>query len=330
MPKLNRFKQKLRGFLLSRDNAKRLRRALQNIANSGSTPIFFIFTPDIVHFAPYCIPQDADGFEPVLVLNSVSVEDRKWIEEIHPGRLIISLRTSLSGNSASLLSHADVINALFATNERPFCIQDPDCFVIDAGFWKQVKIDPSNEMAAGPFTKSTTRYDHVLPDTFFLILNPYVFDEICSRYGISAGSETELIPIAQEAIQKLGYGKSEYPEDFKGYFDTLQAFWVLALSEGKDFKRLPGSGKMVFHIGGTSYLHKSGYDLSHWDYWPLSVIYFNLRLLEMPQGERFRPRFQALIEGYGSSDQLLLEYPEFLNTWRYKEMQTIVKCLSGE
>ena len=34
------------------------------------------------------------------------------------------------------------------------------------------------------------------------------------------------------------------------------------------------------HIGGTSYLKNSDYDLTHWDYWPLSVRYFNLRLME--------------------------------------------------
>ena len=80
----------------------------------------------------------------------------------------------------------------------------------------------------------------------------------------------------------------------------------------------------IFHIGGTSYLHKSDYDLAHWDYWPLSVIYFNLKLLELPAGHRFRERFSSILDKYESSERLLELHPEFQQTWRYREMQTIL------
>jgi len=302
---------------------------MKTLMEKQSTPIFFIFTPDIIHFAPYCIPKDVEGFEPVLILNAVSDEDAKWLREIHPQYLIIQLKTSLSGNAHSMLGHGDVLNDLFATVGKPFCIQDPDCFVINAGFWKQVSLIPEHDMAAGPFTKKPTDHDHVLPDTFFLMFNPALFKSICSRYQITASVTQSLIPLAQKKVGEMGYATDQYPENFKGYFDTLQAFWVLALAEGYKFKKIPGAGRDVFHIGGTSYLHNSDYDLSHWDYWPLSVIYFNLKLLELPGGERFRGRFKQLFDQYGSSDGLLSAYPQFMDTWRYKEMQTIIEWIVG-
>ena len=147
---------------------------------------------------------------------------------------------------------------------------------------------------------------------------------MCRRFRISATSASDLLPAAQEKIRQLGYKPGQYPEQFKGYFDTLQAFWLLALAEGYQFKQIPGVGESVFHIGGTSYLHSSDYDLAHWDYWPLSVIYFNLRLLELPAGERFREQFREIFDRFESSDHLLILFPTFSDSRRFKEMQILL------
>jgi len=309
------------------ENRRRLRRGLASVLKTGATPIFFIFTPEIVHFAPYCIPANAKGFEPVLILNSVSASDEQWLREIHPTRLLISLKVSLTGNSNSLLAHGDVLNNLFATLSTSFCVQDPDCFVTHPSFWDQVSLDTKSDMAGGPFTQKPTHHDHVLPDTFFLMLNSRLFRSLRDRYQISAGTESHLKPAATERIQELGYGQGQFPQQFKPYFDTLQAYWLLALAEGYRFNKFPGVGETIFHIGGTSYLHSSDYDLSHWDYWPLSVIYFNLRLLELEAGERFRGRFKTILDRYGSANELLASYPEFLGTHRFSEMQKFLALL---
>jgi len=324
---LSKLIQLLRSEVLSFSNQRRLRSGLCRALKEKSSPIFFIFTPEIVHFASYCIPNDAEGFEPILILNSVSAEDEQWLRVTHPDNIIIQLKTSLMGNANSILAHAEVLNDLFATVNKPFCIQDPDCFVTNPGFWEQVNLDLDQDMAGGPFTKKPTDHDHVLPNTFFLIFNQRVFKSVCTRYKISANIMQTLPLRAKKKIQDMGYTNGQCPDSYKGYFDTLQAFWVLALAEGFKFKKISGAGKNVFHIGGTSYLHNSDYDLSHWDYWPLSVIYFNLKLLELPAGERFRHRFKVLFDQFESSDGLLSTYPQFMDTWRFKEMQTILKYI---
>ena len=76
-------------------------------------------------------------------------------------------------------------------------------------------------------------------------------------------------------------------------------------------------------------MHNSDYDLEHWDYWPLSVIFFNLKLLELPAGKRFQDRFTGIINKFGSSENLLAVYPEFSETWRFKEMQLILDHIGG-
>jgi len=322
--RMRRFIQFVRRVALSKLNQHRLRTGMRRKLQRETIPIYFIFTPDIVHFAPYCIPVGVDGFEPILVLNSVSESDEKWLRTIHPDRVIIPLKVSLRGNRKSMLSHGEVLNDLFAISDRLFCIQDPDCFVTDPSFWKHVELEPLRDMACGPFAKKTTNHDHVLPDTFFMMLNPSLFKDISKRYGILASNTKQLLPVAQKMIKQLNYHPGQYPEQFKGYFDTLQAFWLLALSEGYQFRQIPGAGHIVFHIGGTSYLHSSDYDLCHDSYWPLSVIYFNLRLLEKPAGERFRARFKGILDRFESPDHLLSLYPEFDKSPRFTEIQTLL------
>ena len=289
------------------------------------TPVFFIFTPDIVHFGPYCISSGVAGIEPVIILNAVSNDDETCLRQIHPDILVIRLTTSITGNPDSMLAHGVVLNDLFAVIDKPFCIQDPDCFVTDRSFWSQVSINQEIEMAGGPFTKKLSQNPIVIPNTYFLIFNSKLVRSLFKKYGITANAISALGDQAQKKIRELGYETGEYPEGFKSYFDTLQAFWLLASAEGFRFKKMDGEGKSIFHIGGTSYLHKSDYDLAHWDYWPLSVIYFNLKLLELPAGHRFHERFANILEDYQSSDHLLGLHPEFRDTWRYREMQTILR-----
>jgi len=317
----------IRNTLLSLENRRRLRKGLKRLLEGDSIPIFFIFMPDIVHFAPYCIPSNAKGFEPVLILNSVSLSDEHWLKEIHPKSLIISLRVSLAGNPKSVLTHGQVLSDLFATVDRPFCIQDPDCFVTHLSFWKKVKLDLQRDIAGGPFVKKPSRHKYVLPNTYFLIFNPTLVKMIFDRYGINANATPKLGVKAQKKAQEFGYAVEQYPEEHKNYFDTLQALWVLAFAEGLSFKRITAEEEIIFHIGGTSYLHRIDHDLSHWDYWALSVIYFNLRLLELPLGQRFHERFRDLMRTYGTSNNLLDSFPEFVTTWRFREMQTILSFI---
>ena len=101
-------------------------------------------------------------------------------------------------------------------------------------------------------------------------------------------------PRAAALLQAAGYSPGHYLEKRKDYYDTLQQFWVAASHQGYVFRRIEGAGSAVYHVGGTSYLHRTLDNLSHWEYWPLNVHYFHLRLLDMPGCSRFESRFRDL------------------------------------
>jgi hypothetical protein len=256
-------------------------------------------------------------------MNAVPADDVKWIRSIHPDLPLVELKNSLSGNADSLLPHGEVLNDLFDVSNGNFCIQDPDCFVTDDRFWDQVSLS-EHDFAGGAFWEQVAAHDHLLPQTFFLVFNLEWFRAMAAEYDIDANVIRSLSPQAQRKIESIGYQGGQFPQEFKGYFDTLQAYWVLSLAEGRTFREIPGRGNSIFHIGGTSYLHKTDIELSHWDYWPLSVHYFNLRILELPPGKRFRERYKQLFEMYGSAQQLLDANREFRGGWRCAEIDLIV------
>ena len=99
---------------------------------------------------------------------------------------------------------------------------------------------------------------------------------------------------------------------------------------GSRFGVIPGAGETIFHIGGTSYLARTADDVSHWDYWPLNVHYFNLRLLSLPKCTAFRERFRSLYEWYGSPEALLDRYPDYRKGWRFAEVGRIFEKLECE
>jgi hypothetical protein len=313
----------LRAKALSVINRRRIQQAMARAGVLDRPLLVFIFTEELMHFAPYCIPETSGQFEVMLVLNGVTDKSAQWLAALLPKTCIIPLKASLTGNVQSLLPHATVLHDLLTVIRRPFCIQDPDCFVTDPRFFDNVAVD-ENEFAAGPFLKRPTDHDHILPDTFFLMLNPSMYHRLSKEFGISAELLTSLPKKAMKAAQILGYQPGQFTENFKNYFDTLQAYWIVAQAEGKRFRLLPGAGETVFHIGGTSYLHKSTLDLAHWDYWPLSVQYFNLRLLEEPVNARFRDLFSSLFSTYTSADDLLEKYPAFRDGYRYRDAHRIL------
>lgn len=314
--------QNLRQKFLAQHNRSRLKRGLDGVWDR--TPVFFIFTPEIVHLAPYCTQNiDRSRFAPVMITNAVPSDDVAWIRSVNSELPLIELKNSLRKNSASLVSHGDVLNDLFSVAKGHFCIQDPDCFVVEESFWGGVDVG-ANEFASGAFWEHLEKHNHVLPHTFFLMFNLDSFRDIQNRFSIDAGVIRKLPTAAANHVRSLGYTPGIYPHSFKDYFDTLQAYWVLSLSDQQIFRELPGERKSIFHIGGTSYLHKSDIDLAHWDYWPLSVHYFNLRVLELPLGERFRGRHREITERYTSAAGLLASNSEFSNGWRRAEIDLIM------
>lgn len=324
---MKRILRHARNRYLSTVNRGRIKAGLRQI-ESGCVPLVFIFTPQISHLAPYCLANIDPRYTPVLVMNAVPPGDVEWIHSLHANYPLVELKTSLRGNADTILPHGDVLNDLMSVSPGNFATQDPDCFITDMRFWDEVSLEP-DDFACGPFWMHATVNKHVLPHTFFLLFDVTAFHNICGKYGIDANIIRELPPTAARAAHHFGYEPGVFPHEAKDYFDTLQAYWVLSFNEGMKFRQIPGERESVFHIGGTSYLYSSDIDLTHGEYWPLGVRYFNLRLLEFPQGKRFRERFNVLIQTHESSERLLSTYPEFRDGWRREELDQILDHITG-
>lgn len=319
------FAKVCRSAIISYVNRHRIGKCFQAL-RSEAIPVFFIVTPEICHLTPFFLRNIPSGFQSVIVLNGVSDEDSAWISRVAEGTSVVKLVASFRKGSRTLVPHSDVLNALFSVSDQNFCIQDPDCFVTDPGFWGEVVFDES-EFAAGPFWEESLVGNHVIPQTYFLALNRKVFVETSVRLGIDAGIYHKVPATASDAVRRMGYGSAQYPKHGKNYFDTLQLYWILCYDRGLRFRRLSGENKRVFHLGGTSYLASGSIDLAYGEYWPLSVIYFNMCLLDDFRLNRFRPRFQYLFDRYHSADQLLRQYQGFRDCWRSKHIERIVAGL---
>jgi hypothetical protein len=303
-------------------NYQRLRSTISAVDQEGEL-VFFIFVDGLLHFLPFCLRNLSNKLTPIILLNGISSTDEKWVRETSPYTPVVRLQTSLRGNNKSILPHGEVLEILLGCTNRSFCIQDPDCFILDKSFCDDICINPEREFAAGPFTKQPTNHDHVLPDTFFLTINPTLYRSYRKQYGISADVSPTIPKNARKLLSKIHYNEHDYPELFKGYFDTLQLFWLAAIANGKLFRKLDGAGNKIIHIGGTSYLHNTEYSPEHWDYWPLSVQYINLLFLSLDLNHRFHSRFTTLLSRFPDTDSLLREYPDFRKSYRYNSMNQL-------
>jgi hypothetical protein len=292
-------------------------------------PSFIVVTPELVHLAPLAARNNGARVQPVFVANGATADDVAWLRAMAPSVPVIRLWTSVRRKAGSLLHHGDVIEYVARASSRPFCIQDADCFVTDSAFWETLALDVEREYAVGPFSRKPEAGRPEFPETFLLMLNAPLMERLRRESGITAVAAAKLPPRARNALAAAGYPAGKYLETRKQYFDTLQQFWVAAMHDGFGFRLVEGDGESVHHVGGTSYLHRTFDDLAHWDFWPLNVHYFHLRLLELPACSAFRPRFQSLFEFHGSSRSLLGKYPEYASGRRRAESDRIIDRTSA-
>lgn len=313
----------VRAAILGVMNDRVCRRAGASL-RAGSLPSYIVVTPHLVHLAPMAAQNHPPHVQPVFVANGIGETDLAWLTRISPGIPVVALRVSIAGNSESLIEHGVVINHLARAKSGQFCIQDADCFVTEPAFWNSMRLDPATEYAAGPFLREREGEVPEFPETFLLCLNGELINKVRRDYDITSESTARPRRKVRKLLAQAGYAPGEYLETRKHYYDTLQQFWVAARLDGFTYRLVPGDGASVHHVGGTSYLHRSFENLDHWDYWPLNVHYFHLRLLELPQCAAFRPRFAKLIVFHESSGNLLARFPEFAAGWRRRESDLII------
>lgn len=322
-------RQKARSGTLFRINSRRANRAIKSLP-ADRLLSFIVVTPDLVHLAPLSTRNHGSGVQPVYVANGINRRDVAWLERISPGIPIVQLRASFRGDSETLIHHGEVIENLARSMDRAFCIQDADCFVLEEAFWATLALNQKTEYAVGPFERQAEDGRPPFPETFLLLLNAALMRELRDDHDITAYASPKPSRRATRFLQSAGYPPGTFLETRKPYYDTLQQYWVAASFQGLAFRCVSGEGSTVHHVGGTSYLHRTFDDLAHWDYWPLNVHYFHLRLLELPGCEMFRERFRSLADFHGSSAALLEAYPGFAAGWRRKASDLILNKTGAE
>jgi len=320
----------IRRRLLGRINSRIARKACHELpaAKLGS---FIVVTPHLVHLAPLAAMNHGATVQPVFVANGISASDIKWLKEMSRDTPVVPMRSSLKRESESLLDHGVVVDLISrALGGRSFAIQDADCFVTDESFWKTLELDEKTEFAVGPFERRAEDERPAFPETFLVRLNGPLLARQRHDSGITAEATAKPSKAAREVMKSAGYGEGKYLEARKNYFDTLQQYWIASTLAGYVYRVVGGEGQTVHHIGGTSYLHRTFDDLAHWDYWPLNVHYFHLRLLELPACARFRERFRALFDLHITSAALLKAYPDYASGWRRRESDVIIEKTRAE
>lgn len=328
--KATAFLPAIRRRVLGIANARAAKNACDELSTSrlGS---FIVVTPHLVHLAPLAAMNHGPGVQPVFVANGINARDAEWLARLAPQVPLIPLRSSLRDDSESLLDHGVVVEIISkALHARSFAIQDADCFVTDPAFWDTIVLDEKSEFAVGPFERGADGDRPAFPETFLVRLNGPLLSLQRQQSRITAEATSTPSSRARDVMKSAGYGDGRYLESRKQYFDTLQQFWIASTLAGYRYRIIPGDGESVHHIGGTSYLHRTYDDLAHWDYWPLNVHYFHLRLLELPECARFRDRFSALFRMHKNSSALLEAYPDYASGWRRRESDLIIEKTQAE
>ena len=151
-----------------------------------SLPVFVVVTPAIVHLAAASVATLPTGVRPFLLLNGVDGDDELWLRNIHPGAHYIRLRTSLSGRSANLIPHGEIIDIIGRGCSGQFCLMDADNFILDETLIDDVALQSDKEFAAGPFLKGTDRFTKAIPETFMIVINGELFSKLRAELGMTA------------------------------------------------------------------------------------------------------------------------------------------------
>jgi hypothetical protein len=315
------FLQQVRQAALDIRNRSRVA-AFANTLAAGGPPIFVLVSPADLHFAPLAVILRSPLHRQVFVCNGLSASDLEWLSKTCPDVPMLKLDASLSGNAASYLAHGKVIELLASSFSDPFFIQDADCFVLNDRVFSQLTIPASGDYASGPYWKECPDWDHILPDTYLVGIQPASLARVRQRYGVGSAIYGAPPQRALTRLRERGLESDWRPEAGHGkhYFDTMQLSWVLATLNGETFRASPVPQEFLHHVGGTSYLAaRPGQDLSHWDWWPLNTCYTTLCILERNAWIPLRRRFDHLFQRFGSAEMILKDFPEFSLSKRYEE-----------
>ena len=115
------FKNTIRKLVLKSENVGLLKRFMKNHLPKKLVPIFLCVTPNLVHIAPLAVRLRSDSFQPIFIANGLTKSDLAWLSGMAKDAPIVPLRTSLTNNPSSLLSHGTIIEYLIELDLERFC-----------------------------------------------------------------------------------------------------------------------------------------------------------------------------------------------------------------
>ena len=294
-------------------------------------PVFLIASRPDFHLAPLALETQNRRVQSIVVANGVYGRQLDWLRRECGSVPVLPLRASFKDHSENYLSHAEVIAVIDSLCRTDFCIQDADCFVTDSKWWDSIVEGSETAYAIGPFGKPLNDLPEMIPDTYLVRINKRSFTEVSQQYGVDAAiCETPSVPV-RRALDDFGIGENWFPDDVKQYFDTLQLYWTAATLSGLKFHLIPGAEREVIHVGGSSYLTTADIeDPSHWDWWAVNTIYFHLRVLEAPRFDDVRDCFSSFFQRFGSSNEMLSKYPDYLESDRHNSCIRLLEHLKNQ
>ncbi|PKO09626.1 MAG: hypothetical protein CVU40_10045 [Chloroflexi bacterium HGW-Chloroflexi-2] len=264
---------------------------------------FIIAIPGCLHILEICLKNIPNYINIIIVSNGLTGWEQTWLSKNLKFRKIIKI--------PFLYPHGEVIDILIKNIDKPFGIMDYDCFVFDHNLFKEAIVISQNHQLNAFFCYKNKKIDLELPETFFLYINPYVYNQLMKKYRINCNITTYFdLPISvRKKIQKIGILKNQMPEDHKNYFDTLKVLIVLGIADGKkiNFIRKFPTGfepsNEIFHVGGSS--DPNNYK----NLWSLRGSYLWRFVLENHWDKELRKNYELKF-GEKTTDKILDSYPE--------------------
>ncbi|WP_309399132.1 hypothetical protein [Cerasicoccus maritimus] len=321
----------LRNEYLRNQNSRQMAKSYRADSSSAFSNFILASIPDC-HLAPLAICNRHPRVNTYVIGNGISDQQFEWLKEKCAPVPVIKLLASMRKGRPTYLAHGELITMANKVSRGDFCIQDADLFVMDKSWWENMLEMTSDSYALGPYDKPFAHLDGVLPDTFVVRIQQELYRKLTAQYNISPDVGKAISSEMATLLQSNKLDPTTYcAEQGKTYNDTLHYYWSAANIEGYSMQTCPGAEELTFHVGGTSYI--TGADIqdpSHWDYWPVNTVYFNLKLAEAPFYREFQGAFKILKEKHHSAQALIEKYPEYLKSKRYKSSQKIFRAFANK
>jgi len=243
------YTQHPKSFLFKQKYTNQLKNQLNDI---NENTFFIVAVPGCLHILEICLRYIPAFINIIIISNGLSEWEQSWLSK--------NLKFSKTIILPSLFPHGDVINILVQNLEKPFGIMDYDCFVFNQDLFNEAVIINENHQLNAFFSNINKKINLELPETFFLYMNTPVYKKLKKNFNINCGHTTYFeLPIkVRKKIKEIGITKTQMPEDFKNYFDTLRALMVVGIVEGykinytRKFPTVFKPSNEIFHVGGSS------------------------------------------------------------------------------